>query len=47
MFLLENWIPQPERKVWHPVMWQQAPPPIPPQLHGKVFIHLILPQECY
>lgn len=49
MFLLENWIPpEPERKVWHPIVWQQAPPPIPPELAGlagKVFIHLIKPYE--
>lgn len=31
-----NWIQQPERKVWHPIVWQQPPPPIPPEDVGKV-----------
>ncbi|XP_058058056.1 PDZ and LIM domain protein 7-like isoform X2 [Anopheles bellator] len=31
----ENWTQPPERKVWHPIVWQQPPPPIPPDLYGK------------
>lgn len=31
----ENWIQPPERKVWHPIVWQQPPPPIPPDVYGK------------
>uniref|UniRef100_A0A182QG64 Probable small nuclear ribonucleoprotein Sm D2 n=1 Tax=Anopheles farauti TaxID=69004 RepID=A0A182QG64_9DIPT len=31
----ENWMQPPERKVWHPIVWQQPPPPIPPDLYGK------------
>lgn len=31
----ENWIQPPERKVWHPIVWQQPPPPIPPDVFGK------------
>lgn len=31
---VEDWIPQPEKKVWHPVVWQQPPPPIPPEQCG-------------
>ncbi|XP_058462370.1 PDZ and LIM domain protein 4-like isoform X2 [Malaya genurostris] len=30
-----NWIQPPERKVWHPIVWQQPPPPIPPDVYGK------------
>uniref|UniRef100_A0A182SHG6 Uncharacterized protein n=1 Tax=Anopheles maculatus TaxID=74869 RepID=A0A182SHG6_9DIPT len=30
-----NWTQPPERKVWHPIVWQQPPPPIPPDLYGK------------
>lgn len=26
----EGWFQPPERKVWHPIVWQQPPPPIPP-----------------
>lgn len=33
---LENWIPQPERRVWHPVVWQQPPPPIQSVGTGEV-----------
>nr|XP_029729763.1 LOW QUALITY PROTEIN: PDZ and LIM domain protein 4-like [Aedes albopictus] len=28
----EGWIQPPERKVWHPIVWQQPPPPIPPDV---------------
>lgn len=31
----EDWIQPPERKVWHPIVWQQPPPPIPPDVFGK------------
>lgn len=31
----EHWIQPPERKVWHPIVWQQPPPPIPPDVYGK------------
>ncbi|XP_062533146.1 uncharacterized protein LOC134202000 isoform X3 [Armigeres subalbatus] len=31
----EDWIQPPERKVWHPIVWQQPPPPIPPDVYGK------------
>lgn len=31
----ENWIQPPERKVWHPIVWQQPPPPIPPDVYGR------------
>lgn len=31
----EDWIQPPERKVWHPIVWQQPPPPIPPDVSGK------------
>lgn len=31
----ENWVQPPERKVWHPIVWQQPPPPIPPDVYGK------------
>lgn len=31
----EGWIQPPERKVWHPIVWQQPPPPIPPDVYGK------------
>ncbi|XP_055523669.1 uncharacterized protein LOC129717638 isoform X3 [Wyeomyia smithii] len=30
-----NWVQPPERKVWHPIVWQQPPPPIPPDVYGK------------
>ncbi|EAT38164.1 AAEL009906-PB [Aedes aegypti] len=30
-----DWIQPPERKVWHPIVWQQPPPPIPPDVYGK------------
>lgn len=33
---IADWVPQPERKVWHPVVWQQPPPPIPPEQTGEV-----------
>lgn len=38
----ENWIQPPERKVWHPIMWQQPPPPIPPDVFGKDAPHMRL-----
>lgn len=31
----EGWFQPPERKVWHPIVWQQPPPPIPPDSYGK------------
>lgn len=43
----ENWIPQPERKVWHPVMWQQAPPPLRPELAGKDAPHRRIISNIY
>lgn len=38
----ENWIQPPERKVWHPIVWQQPPPPVPPEMVGKEKRHLQL-----
>ncbi|XP_055587304.1 uncharacterized protein LOC129739792 isoform X3 [Uranotaenia lowii] len=38
----ENWIQPPERKVWHPIVWQQPPPPIPPEQVGKEKRHMQL-----
>lgn len=32
----ECWIPQPERKVWHPIVWQQPPPPVRSDQPGQV-----------
>lgn len=32
----DGWISQPERKVWHPVMWQQPPPPVRADRPGEV-----------
>lgn len=29
-------IAQPERKVWHPVVWQQPPPPVAAENYGSV-----------
>jgi len=43
----ENWIPQPERKVWHPIVWQQPPPPIPPELAGKDAPHRRIISNIY
>jgi len=43
----ENWIPQPERKVWHPIVWQQPPPPIPPDLAGKDAPHRRIISNIY
>lgn len=31
-----NWTQPAERKVWHPIVWQQAPPAIPAEDVGKV-----------
>lgn len=39
---VEEWIPQPERKVWHPVVWQQPPPPIQSVGTGEVIIIIII-----
>ncbi|GAB0094931.1 PDZ domain-containing protein [Sergentomyia squamirostris] len=30
-----TWIPQPERKVWHPIVWQQPPPPVAAENYGS------------
>ncbi|XP_055694924.1 PDZ and LIM domain protein 5 isoform X3 [Lutzomyia longipalpis] len=30
----KTWIPQPERKVWHPIVWQQPPPPVAQENYG-------------
>ncbi|XP_055714941.1 uncharacterized protein LOC129809155 isoform X1 [Phlebotomus papatasi] len=30
----QTWIPQPERKVWHPIVWQQPPPPVAQESYG-------------
>lgn len=38
----EHWIQPPERKVWHPIVWQQPPPPIPPDVYGKDAPHMRL-----
>ncbi|XP_055694896.1 PDZ and LIM domain protein 5 isoform X1 [Lutzomyia longipalpis] len=32
----KTWIPQPERKVWHPIVWQQPPPPVAQENYGPV-----------
>lgn len=37
----EGWIQPPERKVWHPIVWQQPPPPIPPDQKGITHQRLI------
>lgn len=41
----EHWIQPPERKVWHPIVWQQPPPPIPPDVYGKDAPHQRLIQN--
>lgn len=43
----ECWIPQPERKVWHPIVWQQPPPPVRSDQPGQVFNNTVPLMFCY
>lgn len=44
----ECWVPQPERKVWHPIVWQQPPPPVRSDQPGQVsFCVEVLLMFCY